>query len=273
MKNLNILAFLLLMMFSYSCGPEKKEQKSEQLLIEEFDNQEFIAVKSYEIDSTIFDELGDTVITDSKQELTDDRLLAKDWPSIFRNRLYIDGLGDFKSDLTKLVGAIAIKNGNSYEIGVEQFFAEGVQPEVQIPGDGTLIFRSYNKKQSSALSFFLNINLSSDQLVQFSLKDTGTIVLGSSDLDIDRIIRTFKNHNNLDNLYLIRIAVSTAMTHKIFKERKRRIRVADFPSIPAGISAENKFYTSSLDYKQDFKVGVILTSVKTIIETTANESN
>jgi len=81
-------------------------------------------------------------------------------PSAFTGRIYPSvSLEGYRDDLTKLVGLIATKNGDSYEIGIVSFLRPDAELEVLVPKDGILVERKLEKRNEHKIGWLLSIEL------------------------------------------------------------------------------------------------------------------
>ncbi|MEX0288116.1 MAG: hypothetical protein AB3N14_03325 [Flavobacteriaceae bacterium] len=188
------------------------------------------------------------------------------YPSAFKGRVYPeDGLEGYRDDLSKLVGLIATKRGEDYSVGIVSFAVDSPDIKVEVPKNGTLVDRKLEKKNEKKLGWILSVALNDDQMLQYTIQDQSRAVLTDRNIDFEKIGAVF-DEDNASNQYLIVLATSTEITYRTHNKKGRRISFSDIPVLGAAFSANSAVYVSKEALQRDYKVGLRLVSIKSILE-------
>ena len=188
------------------------------------------------------------------------------FPSAFKGRVYpSEALEGYRGDLTKLVGLIATKRGDDYSVGIVSFAVDSPSLEVEIPKNGTLIDRKLEKKNEKKLGWILSVDLKDNQMLQYTIQDQTRAVLTDQDIDFEKIQAVFDKENATDQ-YLIVLATSTEITYRTHTKKGKRISFSDIPVLGAAFSANSSVYVSNENLQRDYKVGLRLVPVQSILE-------
>ena len=188
------------------------------------------------------------------------------YPSAFRGRIYPeDGLEGYRGDLSRLVGLIATKRGADYSVGIVSFAMDSADIKVEIPKNGTLVDRKLEKKNENKLGWILSISLNANEMLHYTIQDQARAVLTDSNIDFEKIRAVFDEESAL-NQYLIVLATSTEITYRTHTKKGRKISFSDIPVLGAAFSANSSVYVSNEALQRDYKVGLRLVPIKSILE-------
>jgi hypothetical protein len=188
-------------------------------------------------------------------------------PSTFSGRTYIPnaGLPDYRDDLSKLLGLIVTKENLEYTVGVVPFVKDKSELKVSVPKNGVLVERKVEKKDEKKLGWILSVELDDSEILNYTIEDLSRAILDFEQMDVEKLQAVF-NESNWNDRFIIVLATATAITHKTHRKKGRRIRFDEIPLIGSAISANSNIYISNESLQRDFRVGLRLVSIKSIIE-------
>ncbi|WP_160114742.1 hypothetical protein [Aquimarina sp. AU474] len=265
---ISIFLFCLLLI-----GCSKKAEKAtkevtatEQLSTKMFELQRNQTFASIQDEPIALKEFSNDIAILNDQEIQ----IESDLPQAYTNRLYIDkeGIAGYRGDLRNLIGLIATKdNTGKYTVGGVDFKKDSADIELKAPEGGKLKEYKYDRNQITSINWLLSVSLEDNELAHFTLEDISRAVLGTPNIDYEKITNSFKlTDQNIDRKYLIAIATVTAITSKKYTKRTRKIKVSEFPLVGSAISAGNELFTSNLEFQRDYRVGMRLIPIKSILE-------
>ena len=188
------------------------------------------------------------------------------YPSAFKDRIYPeDGLEGYRDDLGKLVGLIATKRGEDYAVGIVSFALDSPKIKVEVPKNGTLVDRKLEKKNEKKIGWILSVALQNDEILQFTLQDQSRAVLTANNIDFEKLQAVF-NEDKVANQYLIVLATATEISHRRLTKKGKSIRFSDIPILGGAFSANSSVYIAHNALQRDYKVGLRLVSVQSILE-------
>ncbi len=266
-----IVSILVICFLFMGCNKESNTTAKEALLTERsstkmFELQRDQTFASIQEEPIELKEFSNDIAILNDQEIR----IASDLPKAYTNRLYIDeeGIAGYRGDLRNLIGLIATKgNTGKYTVGGVDFKTDAAAIELKAPEGGKLKEYKYDRNQITAINWLLSVSLEDNELVHFTLEDISRAVLSTPNINYEKISRSFKlTDQNIDSKYLIAIATVTAITSKKYTERTRKIKVSEFPLVGSAISAGNELFTSNLEFQRDYRVGMRLIPIKSILE-------
>ncbi len=259
MKTKSLILWLVLILFS-ACNEKNSvkaqtRQNGDSLSSENKEMLNFQAIEVPDLDNS------KGFISDGNFKGMNDII-----PSSFAGRIYpLNSLDDYREDLPKLVGLIATKNDDDYSVGIISFLKDSAKLTMAVPKDGVLLERNLEKKDEKKLGWILSFDLEDNQILQYIIEDQARVVLDDKNINLDKLKRIF-DKSNWKNHYLITLATSTAITYRSLRKVGKAIKVGDIPLLGSAISANSSIYISESSMQRNFKVGLRLVPVQTILE-------
>lgn len=198
----------------------------------------------------------------------------KDFPhlNMLNDRIYVEGNGIdiYRDKLELLLGRIVYIGENIKTIGGLRFIKNNYEIKSEQPKDGLIESHTFTQKDNTSVGLFLGINLSNDELAQYTVTDTYKTVLDTDQIDDVKLLNGLQTMNELatmnkESLHLISGISVTEITSKNYKKKGRKISVSNLPQPASAFSFENSLYTSNEKFKRTYKIGLTMIDLNRLV--------
>ena len=185
-------------------------------------------------------------------------------PNALKNvfdRLYISNIGieAFRENLDELLGRVAFKDNNIFNLGLLNIKKDTSIIKSFIPKQGKLISHKLTKKSSATLSFFINASATDERIYEYYVSDMSRAILEYKNIDKDllkKLVTNIANDADLKNYYLVTGVTVTEIFRRQFDKKERKIKADNFPISGTAISFGGSFFVSDENFEREYKIGL-----------------